>query len=178
MLKGPCPRASLNLRFSDNRQGTLGRLNSPGRPGLRCLLRFRLDKLTPVRVKGSSHDPRQLACGSCFGARMTAMGDAPSSIASIRTSSATRQKVRVVLSSQTTSLPIKLIEPSGPGSPFIWSPKMRRLHHLCFRCSSLENYISLLERKGRADWAAAAGRSLLWPIDSLHADRNINFEMN
>jgi len=61
----------------------------------------------------------------------------------------TRQKVRVVFLAKQNSLPIKLIEPSGPGSPVcLAARKGGGLHHLCFRCSSLENEISLLEKKG------------------------------
>ena len=61
----------------------------------------------------------------------------------------TRQKVWVVFLAKQNSLPIKLVEPSGPGSPvYLVARKGGGLHHLCFRCSSLENEILLLEQKG------------------------------
>jgi len=61
----------------------------------------------------------------------------------------TRQKVRVVFLFKKDSLTVKLIEPSEPASSV--SAFARRgggLHHLCFRCESLEAEIPLLKEKG------------------------------
>lgn len=60
----------------------------------------------------------------------------------------TRQKVRVVFLAKSSSLPVKLIEPSEESSPI--SAFARRgggLHHLCFRCGDLKTEIPLLEAK-------------------------------
>lgn len=60
-----------------------------------------------------------------------------------------RQKVRVVFLSKRDSLPVKLIEPSEPQSPVnALARKGGGLHHLCFRCESLESEIPRLKQKG------------------------------
>ena len=61
----------------------------------------------------------------------------------------TRQKVRVVFLGKDGCLAVKLIEPSASDSPVF--PAARRgggLHHLCFRCPSIEAQIPLLQRAG------------------------------
>ncbi len=61
----------------------------------------------------------------------------------------TRQKVRVVFLSKQNSLTMKLVEPSGPDSPvYQTARKGGGLHHLCFRCPSLQTEIPLLEKQG------------------------------
>src|ERR1041385_7655943 len=61
----------------------------------------------------------------------------------------TRQKVRVVFLSKPDSLTVKLFEPTASESPvFQAARKGGGLHHLCFRCSALENEIPLLQQKG------------------------------
>ena len=58
----------------------------------------------------------------------------------------TRQKVRVVFLAKKGSLPVKLVEPSEPASPvFQFARRGGGLHHLCFRCESLQVQIPLLE---------------------------------
>ena len=61
----------------------------------------------------------------------------------------TRQKVRVVFLSKPESVTIKLIEPSGPNSPvYMAGRKGGGLHHLCFRCASLQTEIPRLQKQG------------------------------
>jgi len=60
-----------------------------------------------------------------------------------------RQKVSVVFLSKKDSLTVKLIEPSEPTSPVTpFARKGGGLHHLCFRCESLEAQIPLLKERG------------------------------
>ena len=61
----------------------------------------------------------------------------------------TRQKVRVVFLAKKESLTVKLVEPTEPTSPI--SAYARRgggLHHLCFRCDSLELQVPMLKKNG------------------------------
>ncbi len=61
----------------------------------------------------------------------------------------TRQKVRVVFLTRKNSLTVKLIEPSTTDSPvFQAARKGGGLHHLCFRCSDLEEEIPRLKQNG------------------------------
>ncbi len=61
----------------------------------------------------------------------------------------TRQKVRVVFMSKEGSVTIKLIEPSSDNSPISeFAKKGGGLHHLCFKCDSLEMQIPVLCSKG------------------------------
>jgi len=57
--------------------------------------------------------------------------------------------VRVVFLSKKDSLTIKLVDPSDPTSPVsLFAGRGGGLHHLCFRCGTLENQIPLLREKG------------------------------
>jgi methylmalonyl-CoA/ethylmalonyl-CoA epimerase len=62
----------------------------------------------------------------------------------------TRQKVRVVFLEKPGSLPVKLIEPSDLESPLQNFVKQRGggLHHLCFRCESVNGELIRLEALG------------------------------
>jgi methylmalonyl-CoA/ethylmalonyl-CoA epimerase len=61
----------------------------------------------------------------------------------------TRQKVNVVFLAKQGSLPIKLVEPTDPTSPvFQFARKGGGLHHVCFRCSSMETQIPALRERG------------------------------
>jgi len=59
------------------------------------------------------------------------------------------QDVRVLLLSRAGSLPVKLIEPTSASSPA--QGVVRRgggLHHLCFRCESLDAEVARLQAMG------------------------------
>lgn len=61
----------------------------------------------------------------------------------------TRQRVRVVFLGKQSSMTVKLVEPLTPDSPV--SQFARRgggIHHICFRCDSLETQIEELTREG------------------------------
>lgn len=61
----------------------------------------------------------------------------------------TRQKVRVVFLKKENSITIKLVEPSDSTSPvFKFASRGGGLHHLCFKCQSLESEIQRLNKKG------------------------------
>lgn len=61
----------------------------------------------------------------------------------------TRQKVRVVFLAKPGSLPIKLIEPTDPTSPVhAFTQRGGGLHHLCFRCDSVEAEVARLMALG------------------------------
>lgn len=61
----------------------------------------------------------------------------------------TLQKVRVVFLEKEGSLPVKLLEPTDPGSP-VWTFALRGggLHHLCFKTANLENELGHLVQEG------------------------------
>lgn len=61
----------------------------------------------------------------------------------------TRQKVRVVFLSKAGSIVVKLIEPTDASSP-IQSVAARGggLHHLCFKCESLDEELARLQGQG------------------------------
>jgi len=68
----------------------------------------------------------------------------------------TRQKVKVVFLGKENSLTVKLIEPSDPSSPISRiAHKGGGLHHLCFKCESLNAEIPVLKTKGAAFIAPA-----------------------
>ena len=61
----------------------------------------------------------------------------------------TRQMVRVVFMEKEGSLPIKLVEPTGPTSPvFPFVQKGGGLHHVCFRLGDLDQSIEALREQG------------------------------
>ena len=61
----------------------------------------------------------------------------------------TRQKVRVVFLAKRGSLPIKLIEPTDPTSPVhAFTQRGGGLHHLCFRCDSVDTEVARLVALG------------------------------
>jgi methylmalonyl-CoA/ethylmalonyl-CoA epimerase len=61
----------------------------------------------------------------------------------------TRQKVRVVFLEKPGSLPVKLIEPTGPASPvFAFTQRGGGLHHLCFRVENLDASLAHLSAAG------------------------------
>lgn len=61
----------------------------------------------------------------------------------------TRQKVKVVFLRKEHSIDIKLIEPADETSPvYAFTQKGGGIHHLCFRCESLENELIRLKNSG------------------------------
>ena len=61
----------------------------------------------------------------------------------------THQKVRVVFLAKRESLPIKLIEPTDPTSPIhAFTQRGGGLHHLCFRCESVDREVARLVALG------------------------------
>lgn len=92
----------------------------------------------------------------------------------------TRQKVRVVFLSKPDSMTVKLIEPSASDSPaFRAASRGGGLHHLCFRCSSLQTELPRLQRLGaRMLVPPQPGEAFCGhPIAFLLAGNNINFEL-
>jgi methylmalonyl-CoA/ethylmalonyl-CoA epimerase len=60
-----------------------------------------------------------------------------------------RQKVRVLLLAKAGSLPVKLIEPTDASSPIEGlAQRGGGLHHLCFRCESLDAEVTRLQALG------------------------------
>lgn len=60
-----------------------------------------------------------------------------------------RQKVRVVFLTKIDSLQVKLIEPIDSTSPvYVFAQRGGGLHHLCFRCTELDEEISRLSALG------------------------------
>jgi methylmalonyl-CoA/ethylmalonyl-CoA epimerase len=60
-----------------------------------------------------------------------------------------RQKVKVVFLAKKNSLTVKLIEPVDETSPiYDFARKGGGLHHLCFKCSDLEQGLEQLKKKG------------------------------
>jgi methylmalonyl-CoA/ethylmalonyl-CoA epimerase len=61
----------------------------------------------------------------------------------------TRQKVMVVFLGKEDSLPVKLVEPVGETSPvFDFARKGGGLHHLCFKCGSMNAELERLTGLG------------------------------
>ncbi|BDD87624.1 VOC family protein [Desulfofustis limnaeus] len=61
----------------------------------------------------------------------------------------TRQKVVVVFLEKPGSLPVKLVEPTGPDSPVAaFARRGGGLHHLCFLCDELEPELDRLKQAG------------------------------
>jgi methylmalonyl-CoA/ethylmalonyl-CoA epimerase len=61
----------------------------------------------------------------------------------------TRQKVKVVFLSRNGELPVKLIEPTDPSSPVHgFVQRGGGLHHLCFRCESVDATVARLAAMG------------------------------
>ena len=61
----------------------------------------------------------------------------------------TRQKVRVVFLARRGSLQVKLIEPTDSTSPVhAFAQRGGGLHHLCFRCESVDAEVARLEALG------------------------------
>ena len=61
----------------------------------------------------------------------------------------TRQKARVVFPARPGSLQVKLIEPSDPASPIhAFAQRGGGLHHLCFRCESVDAEVVRLAALG------------------------------
>lgn len=91
-----------------------------------------------------------------------------------------RQKVRVVFLSKPGSLTIKLIEPSATDSPIAQAArKGGGLHHLCFRCSSLDaNLPQLLEHGARLIVPPEPGEAFNnHRIAFMLAGNNLNIEL-
>jgi methylmalonyl-CoA/ethylmalonyl-CoA epimerase len=60
-----------------------------------------------------------------------------------------REKVRVVFLAKHGSLQVKLLEPTDPTSPiYAFAQRGGGLHHLCFRCESLDAEVARLETLG------------------------------
>jgi len=61
----------------------------------------------------------------------------------------TLQHVRVAFLKKENSLPVKLIEPTDPSSPvYALAQRGGGLHHLCFKCTKLDEEISRLSAMG------------------------------
>jgi methylmalonyl-CoA/ethylmalonyl-CoA epimerase len=61
----------------------------------------------------------------------------------------TRQMVRVVFLGRPGSLQVKLVEPTDPSSPIhAFTQRGGGLHHLCFRCESVDAEVVRLEALG------------------------------
>jgi methylmalonyl-CoA/ethylmalonyl-CoA epimerase len=61
----------------------------------------------------------------------------------------TRQKVRVVFLDRPGSLQVKLVEPTDASSPIhAFTQRGGGLHHLCFRCESVDAELARLEALG------------------------------
>ena len=61
----------------------------------------------------------------------------------------TLQKVRVVFLGRPGSLQVKLVEPTDPSSPIhAFAQRGGGLHHLCFRCESVDTELVRLEALG------------------------------
>ncbi len=61
----------------------------------------------------------------------------------------TRQRVEVTFLEKSGSLPLKLIAPSGPDSPLrAFVARGGGLHHLCFRCESMDAELVRLRELG------------------------------
>ena len=59
------------------------------------------------------------------------------------------QEVRVVFLAKPSSIPVKLVEPVGAGSPIAaFARRGGGLHHICFRCEDLKVEVPLLKSKG------------------------------
>ncbi len=92
----------------------------------------------------------------------------------------TRQKVRVVFLTRKNSLTVKLIEPSTTDSPvFRAARKGGGLHHLCFRCSDLEEEIPRLKQHGaQLIVPPEPGEAFMnHPIAFLLTGNNLNVEL-
>ena len=60
-----------------------------------------------------------------------------------------RQQVRIVFLAKEGSVIVKLVEPVAPDSPvFAFARRGGGLHHLCFRCESIDDAISKLKGDG------------------------------
>ena len=61
----------------------------------------------------------------------------------------TRQKVKVVFLAKAHSLTVKLIQPTDPSSPvYQFASRGGGLHHLCFKCGSVEKELQRLKDFG------------------------------
>ena len=61
----------------------------------------------------------------------------------------TRQRVHVVFMEKENSIPVKLVAPADDGSPVsAFARKGGGLHHLCFRCPSVDPEIMRLQSLG------------------------------
>jgi methylmalonyl-CoA/ethylmalonyl-CoA epimerase len=61
----------------------------------------------------------------------------------------TRQEVHVVFMEKNNSTTVKLVEPVDDGSPMSsFARKGGGIHHLCFRCSSIEHELDRLNSLG------------------------------
>lgn len=61
----------------------------------------------------------------------------------------THQEVNVVFLAKADSIPVKLVQPVGVGSPIAaFARRGGGLHHICFRCDDLEVEVPLLKSKG------------------------------
>jgi len=91
-----------------------------------------------------------------------------------------RQKVNVIFLSKEDSLTVKLVEPSDPNSSIAtFARRGGGLHHICFRCESLNALISVLQGKGaRLIVPPEPGEAFRNnPIAFFIADNNLNFEL-
>lgn len=92
----------------------------------------------------------------------------------------TRQKVKVVFLAKAGSTTVKLIEPIDASSPvYALARKGGGLHHICFRCASLQTQIPELQTKGaRLLVPAQPGEAFRnHNIAFLFGANNLNFEL-
>ena len=92
----------------------------------------------------------------------------------------TRQKVRVVFLEKDGSLPVKLIEPSDATSPVhVFAQRGGGLHHLCFRCPSVDAETARLQALGlRVISPAQPGEAFEGgPIAFVYAGDGLNVEL-
>jgi methylmalonyl-CoA/ethylmalonyl-CoA epimerase len=90
------------------------------------------------------------------------------------------QRVRVAFLAKPNSLTVKLVEPSSEDSPVTaFARRGGGLHHLCFRCESLDPCVSELKSKGaRFIVPAQPGEAFAnHPIAFFLAPQNLNVEL-
>ncbi len=92
----------------------------------------------------------------------------------------TRQKVKVVFLAREDSLTVKLVEPTAPDSPaFMAARKGGGLHHLCFRCESVDAQIPILQKNGATLIVPPQPGEAFnnHPIAFMLVSNNLNFEL-
>lgn len=91
-----------------------------------------------------------------------------------------RQKVRVVFLAKEGSIMIKLVEPTDAASPVAAvAARGGGLHHLCFRCESLDEELGRLQRQGMRVIAGPEPGEAFdnEPIAFVYAGQGLNVEI-